>query len=219
MKDNYYYLNGTSDNYGNNLEKMKKNISKIHSTNENLTYNLINRTQSLLDNSFNIIKNHSKGNIERLKEFSSISNNDVQNNKSNDLFTYKQNDQSNYYIILGKVYDSYEITKREVFKSTNRTSKIDVKEYLNQLECEVFEKNKVLKTLKLSSIFEGLYHEFNDLSMKKDKLKMRLVDANNFISALKSELERKTAEKKDNCLCDLKKLGNIKFEENNCRNN
>ena len=68
----------------------------------------------------------------------------------------------------------------------------------------MFEKNKVFKSSKLSSIFEVLYHELNDLSIKKEKLKIKLIDANNFISALKSELERKTIEKKDNCLCDLK---------------
>jgi hypothetical protein len=93
------------------------------------------------------------------------------------------------------------LTKAEVYKSTN---KIDVNNVLKQLEYEMFEKNKVFKSSKLSSLFEGLYHEFNDLSIKKEKLKIKLIDSNNYISALKSELERKTAEKKDNCLCDLK---------------
>jgi hypothetical protein len=94
MKDNYF-LNGSSENYKKSLEWDKKNINKIHFENENLNYNLMNRTQTLLDHSFNIIKSQSKGNLEKLKELSLIPNQDHPNNRSEDNFLHKQQDQSN----------------------------------------------------------------------------------------------------------------------------
>ncbi len=99
MKDNYF-LNGISKNYKKSLEWNKKNINKIHLENENLNYNLMNRTQTLLDHSFNIIKSQSKGNLEKLKELYYIPNQDHTNIRSEDNFLLKQQDQSKIKLIL-----------------------------------------------------------------------------------------------------------------------
>lgn len=99
MKDNYF-LNGSGENCKKNLDLDKQNINKIHSKNENLNYNLMYRTQTLLDHSFNIIKSQSKGNLEKLKELSLIPIHDHQNNIFGENPSNNQQDQSNIILIL-----------------------------------------------------------------------------------------------------------------------
>ena len=98
MKSNFnLQLKQASESYSTNIESINninKSISKIHSTNGIITNNLINRTQNLLNHSFNIIKSHTKGNLDRLKEFSSNLANDNANNKSIDHFSTGNQDSS-----------------------------------------------------------------------------------------------------------------------------
>ena len=54
MKESTLYNEtGNAEKYTPSIESIKKSLNKIHFTNEELAQNLINKTQNLLNNSYN----------------------------------------------------------------------------------------------------------------------------------------------------------------------
>ena len=83
-------------------------------------------------------------------------------------------------------------------------SRNDILNTMKQLEFEIFDRNRIVKTSKIASLVDNIYFEITKLISKKDRLKIKLIDLNNFISSVKTEYDRTSREKTNDCLCDLK---------------
>ena len=97
--------------------------------------------------------------------------------------------------------ENIEITNMNTLSANSRN---DILNTMKQLEFEIFDRNRIVKTSKIASLVDNIYFEITKLISKKDRLKIKLIDLNNFIYSVKTEYDRTSREKNNDCLCDLK---------------